>query len=157
MGLQLTMPAITRWMSLQVAGRGYGIPLGYECVNGFPPPDGTQIENDQVNLLSRPFVTTDVRVATRAGEFPMSFAAGGGMAWHEGYDLPYLVLAGGIALFDWSDADLSLGFEYQYLRVTSDQFRRTYQDFQLVAEEFLGQVHEWSHAWALGVQVEIPL
>jgi len=158
LGLQLAMPIIARWTSLQVAARGYGIALGFECdTGGFPPPDGTYLENDRVNLLSRPFISTDVRLAARTGEFPMFFAAGMGLAWRESYDLPYLVLAAGINLFEWPDAKLSLGVEYQYLRVTSDQFRRTYQDFQLVTEEFLGRVHEWSHAWALGVQVDIPL
>lgn len=87
----------------------------------------------------------------------MFFAAGVGMAWHESHDLPYLVLAAGINLVEWPDAKLSLGVEYQYLRVTSDQFRRTYQNFGLVAEEPLGRVHQWSHAWALGLQVDIPL
>ncbi len=87
----------------------------------------------------------------------MFFAVGLGMTWRESHDLPYLVLAAGLNLFEWSDAKLSLAGEYQYLRVTSDRFRRTYQDFQLVTEEPLGRVHEWSHAWTLGVQVDVPL
>jgi hypothetical protein len=159
LGLQLATPVIPRWASLQVAARAYGIDLAFnKCAHNFvPPPDGTYLENDRINLLSRPFITTDVRFAARTGEFPMFFAGGMGMAWHEGHDLPYLVLAAGIHLFEWPDAKLSLGAEYQYLRVTSDQFRRTYQDFALVTEESLGRVHEWSHAWALGVQVDIAL
>ena len=41
LGLELELPVMTRWTSLQVAGRGYGIDLASECDSGFPPPDGT--------------------------------------------------------------------------------------------------------------------
>jgi hypothetical protein len=41
--------------------------------------------------------------------------------------------------------------------VSSDQVRRTYQDFELVAEEPLGRVHEWSHAFILGIALDVPL
>lgn len=68
LGLELELPVMTRWTSLQVAGRAYGIDLASECDSGFPPPDGTYIENDRVDLLSRPFVATDVRLAARTGE-----------------------------------------------------------------------------------------
>jgi hypothetical protein len=96
-------------------------------------------------------------LAARLDEAPVTFAVGGGNAWHEGHDLPYLVLAAGISILDRPDVRLGLESEYQWLRVTSDQFRRTYQDFELVAEEPLGRVHEWSHAFIIGITLGIPL
>jgi hypothetical protein len=150
--LALTIPVFSRLTTLQVAGRGYWLSQGSECVDGFPPPDGTYVQVDRVNLQSRSFVTTDLRLAARLSEqIPLSFALGGGGAWHEGYDLPYIVLGTAFTAVDQPYLHLELGAEYQWLRVTGDQFRRTYQDFQLVSEEFLGQVHSWSHAVLIGV------
>jgi hypothetical protein len=157
LGVRFAMPVLTRWMTLQVAGRGYWLNRSSECVDGFPPPDGTYVEEDRVNLLSRSFVTTDVRLATRLGETPVNIAVGGGNAWHESHDLPYLVFAAGVSVVDRPDVHLGLAGEYQWLRVSSDQFRRTYQDFELVAEEPLGRVHEWSHALVIGIALGIPL
>jgi hypothetical protein len=157
LGARLSVPVLTRWTTLQVAGRGYFLNRGSECVDGFPPPDGTYVEKDRVNLLSRSFITTDVRLATQFGEAPVSFALGGGNAWHEGHDLPYLVLVAGLSILDRPDVRLGLEGEYQWLRVTSDQVRRTYRDFALVAEEPLGRVHEWSHAFTIGITLGIPL
>jgi hypothetical protein len=157
LGVRFAMPVLTRWTTLQVAGRGYWLNRGSECVDGFPPPDGTYVQEDRVNLLSRSFVTTDVRLATRLGEAPVSFAVGGGNAWHAGHNLPYLVFAAGFSILDRPDVQLSLEGEYQWLRVTSDQVRRTYLNSELVAEETLGRVHEWSHALAIGINLEVPL
>jgi hypothetical protein len=152
------VPVLTRRMTLQLAGRGYWIDLPSECAIAFlPPPDGTYVEKDRINLLSRSFITTDVRLATQLGETPLSIAAGGGNAWHEGHNLPYLLLAAGLSIFDRPAVRLALQGEYHRLRVTSDQFRRTYQDFELVAEEPLGRVHEWSHAFIIGITLNIPL
>jgi hypothetical protein len=157
LGVRFVAPVFTKWTTLQVAGRGYWLARASNCVDGFPPPDGTYVEEDRVNLLSRSFVTTDVRLAARLGEIPMNFAVGGGNAWHEGHDLPYLVFGAGLSIFDRPDLQLSLEGEYQWLRVSSDQFRRTYQNFQLVAEEPLGRVHKWSHAVIIGINLAIPL
>jgi hypothetical protein len=157
LGARLSLPMLTSWTNLEVAGRAYWINRGYQCDAGFPPPDGTYIEEDRVNLLSRSFITTDMRLATRPSEIPVNIAVGGGNAWHEGHNLPYLMLAAGIFILDRPDVRLGLATEYQWLRVTSDQFRRTYQDFDLVAEEPLGHVHEWSHAFILGITLDIPL
>jgi hypothetical protein len=157
LGARLSVPVLSKWTTLQVAGRGYWLDRGSECVDGFPPPDGTYVEEDRVNLLSRSFITTDERLAARLGEIPVNLAVGGGNAWHEGHDLPYLVLAAGISILDRPDVGLGLEGEYQWLRVTSDQFRRTYQDFDLVAEEPLGRVHEWSHAFIIGITLSVPL
>jgi hypothetical protein len=157
LGARFSVPVLTRWTTLQVVGRGYWFERGSECVDGFPPTDGTYLVEDRVNLQSRSFITTDVRLATRLGETPVNLAVGGGNAWHEGHDLPYLMLGAGILIFARPDVRVSLESEYQWLRVTSDQYRRTYQDFELVAEEPLGPVHEWSHAFIIGILLDIPL
>ena len=157
LGARLSLPVLTGWTNLEIGGRAHGINRGYQCVDGFPPPDGTHIEEDRVNLLSRSFVTTDVRLATRPGETPVNIAVGGGNAWHEGHNVPYLLLAAGIFMLDRPDVRLGLATEYLWLRVTSDQFRRTYQDFALVSEEPLGRVHQWSHGFILGLTLDIPL
>jgi hypothetical protein len=152
MGLALTVPVFSRLTTVQVAGRGYWLSQGSDCVDGFPPPDGTYVQEDRINLLSQPFVTTDVRMAVRLGEqIPMELALGGGGAWHEGHDLPYVVLGTAVTAVDQPYLRLQLGVEYQWLRVTSDQFRRTYLNGELVSEEALGQVHQWSHAVVIGV------
>lgn len=150
-GAQLAVPAFTRWTSLEINVRGYGIDFGSTCVDGFPPPDGTYIEDDRIDLVSRSFVTTDVRMAGQLGDGPVSLALGVGNAWHEGYNLPYGVLGAELALVSQPTYGISLSGELQLLRVTSDRFRRTYQDFALVSEESLGRLHRWSHALVLGV------
>jgi hypothetical protein len=157
LGVLLVAPVLTKRTTLQVAGRGYWLARGSSCVDGFPPPDGTYVQEDRVDLLSRSFITTDVRLATRLGETPVNLAAGGGNAWHEGHDLPYLLFAAAFSILDRPDVHLGLEGEYQWLRVSSDQVRRTYQNFELVAEEPLGRVHEWSHALIFGVHLGIPL
>lgn len=157
LGARLSVPVLTKWTTLQVAGRGYWLNRGSDCVDGFPPPDGTYLVEDRVNLLSRSFLTTDVRLATQLGKAPVNVAAGVGNAWHQSHNLPYLVLAAGITLLERTNARLGLEGEYQWLRVSSDLFRRTYQNFDLVAEEPLGRVHEWSHAFILGITLGIPL
>jgi hypothetical protein len=157
LGARLSVPVLTKWTTLQVAGRGYWLNRGSDCVDGLPPPDGTYLVEDRVNLLSSSFLTTDVRLATQLGKAPVNVAAGVGNAWHQSHNLPYLVLAAGISLLERPNARLGLEGEYQWLRVSSDLFRRTYQDFDLVAEEPLGRVHEWSHAFILGITLGIPL
>ena len=157
-GLALAIPVFSKLTTVQVAGRGYWLSQGSSCVDGFPPPDGTYIEDDRVNLQSRSFVTTDVRLAVRLGEeIPISLSLGGGGAWHEGHDLPYVVLGTAVTAVDQPDLRLELGVEYQWLRVTSDRFQRTFLNSELVAEESLGQVHQWSHAVVIGAYLGFPL
>jgi hypothetical protein len=152
----LTVPVLTRWTTLQVTGRGYWLEEGSSCVDGFPPPDGTYIEEDRINLQSRSFVTTDVRLGVRLGQTPVSAAVGGGNAWHEGYNLPYLVFGAALLLLDRPNVQLGVEGEYQWLRVSGDRYRRTFQDFELIAEERLGRVHTWSHAAIVGVHLGFP-
>jgi hypothetical protein len=157
-GLALAIPAFSRRTALQVAWRNYWLAQRSDCVDGFPPPDGTYVQEDRVNLLSHSFVTTDVRLAVRPGEqIPMSLALGGGAAWHEGYDLPYVALGADFTAVDQPYLRLQLGVEYQWLRVTGDRFRRTFQNSQLVLEESLGRVHRWSHAVVFGVYLGFVL
>jgi hypothetical protein len=157
LGVRWVTPLLTKRTTLQVAGRGYWLARASTCVDGFPPPDGTYVQEDRVNLLSRSFVTTDVRLATRLGETTVNVAVGGGNAWHEGHDLPYLVFVAGFLILDRPNVQLGLDGEYQWLRVSSNQVRRTYQNSELVAEEPLGRVHAWSHALIIGITLGIPL
>jgi hypothetical protein len=155
MGLALTVPVFSRLTTVQFSGRGYWLSQGSDCVTlAIPVSDGTYLEEDRINLLSRSFVTTDVRLAVRLGEqIPMSLALGGGGAWHEGHDLPYVVLGTAFTAVDQPYFRVQLGAEYQWLRVTSDQFLRTVANGELVSEEALGQVHHWSHAVVIGVSL----
>jgi hypothetical protein len=157
-GGRVAVPVLTSWTTLQVAGRGYWVGPGSSCATADIPPrlDGTYVEEYRINLLSQDFITTDLRLAARLGDLPMDLALGGGNAWREGYNLPYLLASAGISLFERPNGQLRLETEYQWLRVTSDQVRRTYQDFQLIAEEPLGRVRHWSHALALGLAVNLP-
>jgi hypothetical protein len=150
LGAVLAIPVLSQWTSLQANVRGYGVDVGPTCADGFPPPDGTYIMDERVELLSRKFLTTDVRLAAQLGESPLRVALGAGNAWHEGYNLPYGVFGADLALVSRPTYGISLGAELQMLRVTADRFRRTYQDFTLVSEESLGRVHRWSHALVLG-------
>ena len=156
-GGQLATP-LTRWATLQVAGRGYWIDFGSTCETGFlPHPDGTYLEDDQVDLLAQSSVTTDVRLVARLGATPLSVAVGGGNAWRRGYNMPYLVFATGLTLWRRPTFQLDLGGELQWLRVSADRFRRTYQDFQVVAEEPLGRVNRGSYAVVIGLTLAGPL
>jgi hypothetical protein len=157
LGALFEIPVLTKWTTVQAAGRAYWISRGAECVDGFPPPDGTYIQEDRVNLLSRSFITTDIRLAARLAENAVSLAVGGGNAWHEGYDLPYLVFATGVSILQRPTFQLGARGELQWLRVSGDRFRRTYENFALVAEEPLGRSHKWSHALVLGIELAVPL
>ena len=74
-----------------------------------------------MELVSRSFVTTDLRLAGQLGESPISVALGLGNAWHRGYHLPDGALGAGIALVSRPSYHISLGGELQLLRVTSDR------------------------------------
>lgn len=157
LGARLSVPGLSRWTKLQVAGRGYWLNRGAECAFAdIPPADGTYVEDDRINLLSQSFITTDVHLAAQIPRTPLSFALGGGNAWHKGPNLPYLVLAAGLSLYDRDGLQFGLGGEYEYLRTTSDQVRRTYVNGELIAEEPLGRVHDWSHAFAVNIHLDVP-
>ena len=157
LGARLSLPALSRWTQVRVSARGYWLNRGAECdFAEIPPPDGTFVDDDRINLLSQSFNTTDVRLAAQIPSLALSFALGGGVAWHKGPNLPYLVLASEISLYNRGGVQFGLGAEYQYLRATSDQVRRTYVNGELIAAEPLGRVHEWSHGFALGLHLDVP-
>ena len=157
LGVRFVTPFLTRVTTVEVAGRGFGIPQASTCVDGFPPPNGTYVEEDRVNLLSRPFVTSDVRLGLRLGKTPTVVAFGVGNAWHEGYDFPYVLFAGRLPLLNRPGVQFGIEVEYQWLRVSGDRYRRTYQNGQLVTEEPLGRSRRWSHAASIGLHLGIPL
>jgi hypothetical protein len=157
LGARLSVPVLSRWTKLQVAGRGYWLNRGAEChFADIPPADGTRVEDDRINLLSQSFITTDVRLEAQIPQAALSFALGGGNAWRKGPNSPYLLLAAGLLLYDRDGLQFGLGGEYQYLRTTSDQVRRTYLNGGLIAEEPVGRVHDWSHAFALNIHLDVP-
>ena len=157
-GGQLATP-LTGWANLQITGRGYWLDFGSTCETLFlSHPDGIYVEDDQVDLLARSFVTTDVRLAARLGaKSPLTLAVGGGNAWRRGFNMPYLLFAAGLILWDRPTFHVDLGGEFQWLRVSADRFRRTYQDSQVVTEEPLGRVHRGSHAVVIGLSLAGPL
>ena len=156
-GFRIAAPILNSRTAVQFSGRGYALQQGSTCVDGFPPSSGVFVEDDRINLTSQSFATTDLRLATRLGAGKTVVAVGLGNAWHKGHDLPYLVFAAGVALVDQPGVQLSLEGEVQWLRVTADRFRRTYQNFQLVSEESLGRTHSLSHAIVIGLHLGVPL
>ncbi len=157
LGVRFVTPFLTRVTTVEVAGRGFGLPQGSTCVDASPAPHGTYIEEDRVNLLSRPFVTSDVRLGLRLGKTPTVVAFGVGNAWHEGYDFPYVLFAGRLPLLNGPGVQFGIELEYQWLRVSGDRYRRTYQNGQLVTEEPLGRIRRWSHAASIGLHLGLPL
>jgi hypothetical protein len=126
-------------------------------VDGLPPPDGTYIQDDRVNLLTTAFGTTDLRFRVIVGsKLPsLTLAVGAGVAWHPGRDVPYAVGELGLPLVATARTRVALFGEYQVLRVTSDRHRRTYQGFRLILDESLGQVRQGSHVLMFGLNIAI--
>jgi hypothetical protein len=53
-GLELAVPIVSDRAALQLAGRGYGISVGSTCATlAIPRPDGSYLDDDRVELLSR--------------------------------------------------------------------------------------------------------
>lgn len=143
---------ISRRLSVEVAGRAYLFETPATCVDGFPPPDGTYIQDDRVPLLAASFLTSDLRLRVNLGPPGRGpgLEAGLGNAWRSSHDLPYLLVGTTLPIPTGRKVRLVIEAEYLQLRVTSDRVRRTWQNFQLVAVDSLGQVHQWSHALVLG-------
>jgi hypothetical protein len=127
------------------------------CVDGFPPPDGTYIIDDRVNLLAARYVATDVRVEViEQHRYGVAFlGAGAGNSWRSAPDVPYFLVAAGMRLKSGKRLQFGVEGEYQRLRVPSDRVRRTYRDFQLVDVEPLGRVHDWSHLLAFSAVIGV--
>jgi hypothetical protein len=113
-----------------------------------PPADGTVVFQDRYTLLADKFVTTDARAEYRARRW-LGVGAGAGVAWHEGPDFPYGVLAA--QLFPVARPRLSLGFglELYGMNVATDRTEVTFANSQIVSSEPLPRERSWSHALAL--------
>jgi hypothetical protein len=144
-------------VSLQVAVRAFWLALGPECNEAPtaplpPPPDGTYIEGDGVQLQSSQFFTTDARLGIRAPHNLAMLTIGGGTVLRRGYEAPYFVGALSFPFADGSSRRFSWLVEYYLLRLTNDRFQRTYQNGFRVAEQPLGPIQRWSNAMTLGVR-----
>lgn len=127
------------------------------CMDGFPPAEGTFIDLDRQNLLTRAFTATDVQVRLT---FPVRYlapavAAGIGQAWRSGNDLPYFVLTA-ILIVPTPAVRFLLAAEWYRVRVGFERVQRTWQDFTLIEVVPLGTVHEWNSSAAVGFGVEFP-
>lgn len=160
-GMHLTKPIVRRVVSLQFVGRGYWLPLSSSCIEvGVlrpPQPDGSFIVEQRVDLQSRSFTTTDIRLGINLPDYIATLSAGGGTTWRAGYNAPYFVAAIGLPLIDGVGNRFGFLAEYQWLRLTSDRARLTWLNQQLVVDEPLGKAHHWSHAVTIGVRVGMRL
>lgn len=157
LGGRLSVGVLARF-ALDFTARAYVLESAAMCIDGFPPPDGTYTQDDRIALLAASFLTTDFRIRASLGPTGRApgLALGVGNAWHASHDLPYVLLGVSVPITTGHHVRVVLETEYLILRVTSDRYRRTWQNFQLVSEESLGQYHQWSRALAFGAGVEIP-
>jgi hypothetical protein len=102
------------------------------------------------------FATTDVRLQLSPVRH-LSLAVGGGTAWHEGTDLPYVVGAAGMQLPAIGPLRLGVAMEAYYLRVSTDRVRITYQNYVPVMVKPLGRTHQWSPAFTVAVTGAVVL
>lgn len=146
-------------LTLEFTTRAYFLEAHSTCVDGFPPGDGTYVQDDHINLLAASFLTTDVRLRARFGSQKggIGFALGLGNAWRSSHDLPYALLGTSIHAATGHRVGLVFEAEYLILRVTYDRHRRTYQNGSVVADEFLGRMHQGSHALTVGAGLEVAL
>jgi hypothetical protein len=110
-----------------------------------PPENGTRVFENRYTLLSDKFVTTDARAEYRFRR-RWSVGAGGGMAWHEGVDVPY-----GLVSAEWLPVarrrtSFGLGLELYAVRGATDLTRVTFANSQVVSSEELPRERSWSHA-----------
>lgn len=110
-----------------------------------PPENGTRVLENRYTLLSDKFVTTDARAEYRLRR-RLGIGAGGGMAWHEGVDVPY-----GLVSAEWLPVArrrtrFGLGLELYAVRGAADLTRVTYVNSQVVSSEELPRERSWSHA-----------
>jgi hypothetical protein len=156
-GGRLSVGVLARFVSVAFTTRAYVLESAATCVDGFPPPDGTYVEDDRIALLAAPFLTTDFRLRVRSGskEGAPGLALGVGNAWHSSHDLPYVLVGASVPIATSHQVRAVIEAEYLMLRVTSDRYRTTWQNAQVVAIESLGQIHHWSRALTLGAGIEV--
>lgn len=161
LGARVTAPVSSKkHLRLEVNGRAYGLGSRSSCVIVGPEPfrEGVLIEEERVNLLADPHLTTDLRLVRSLSQDAAAIAVGLGNAWRAGHDLPYVVVAGSAQFVTATSLRVGFGLEYQLFRVTSDRFSRLYSSRgQLIWQQAFGQVHMRSHAVVLGFHVELPL
>jgi hypothetical protein len=156
-GVRVSTPAfLTHNVILQVSGRDHWMGGGACGELRALPIDGTYVEDDNSPLLGQRFVTTDARLVWVFVRDIASVSFGAGNAWRKGYDLPYLVFGASADVPNPSRIRVGLSLEDQVLRVTSDRFRRTWQNHQLVSQESLGRVYSRSHALIVGFHIDVP-
>lgn len=159
LGVRVGRPVISRVTGVELTGRGYVLARRSTCVDGFPPPDGVYIEDDRKNLLAASFASTDVRFRARSSSSRQApgLAVGLGYTWRARHNLPYALLDLQLPLAPLKAGRLSLEGELFYARVASDRFRRTYQNFQVIAEESLGRHYQWSGAVSVALVAQVEL
>jgi len=159
LGVRYAHLAFSSLTSIELTARGYLFSASATCVDGFPPPDGTYDQVDRHNLLAESFASTDLRFRGRLTPSPsaVSLAIGIGNTWRSHENLPYVLAEVHVPIVAHGEVHVSAEGELQLVRVVIDKYRRTYQNFQLVASEFLGRTHDGSHMISLALLVEVPL
>ncbi len=151
LGAAVAVPLLGRWASVAVSSRLYPFGRGPTCVTEpFQPRDGTFVVTDRADLQASRFLTTDARLQV----VPLQGVAlelGGGKAWREGRDLPYVVTAARLTVATLGTVRVNLGLEHSLLRVSTGRWRVTYADFMPISSEPLGRTQQWSHALLVGV------
>jgi hypothetical protein len=108
------------------------------------------VVTDRVYLQASRFLTTDARF--QVVPLPrFAIELGGGKAWREGSDLPYVVTAARLSVATMGTVRVNLRVEHSLLRVSTGSWRVTYADFVPISSEPLGRTHQWSHALLVGV------
>ena len=110
-----------------------------------PPENGIRVFENHYTLLSDKFVTTDARAEYRL-RHRLSIGAGGGMAWHEGVDVPYGLVSAELLPVAGRRTTFGLGLELYAVRGATDRTRVTYANSQAVSSEELPREWSWSHA-----------
>lgn len=159
LGVRYAHPAFSALTSIELTARAYVFGASPTCVDGFPPPDGTYVQIERLNLLAASFVSTDLRFRGRLTPSPRSssLAIGIGYTWRSRHNLPYILADLHVPIIARGTVHVSAEGELQIVRVVTGRYRRTYQNFQLVASESLGRSYDGSHAVSLALMVEIPL
>lgn len=146
-GPDLTIP-FSAHAALAVTVRTYTKGTESGCV-GEPAPirNGTFTHDGIFRLQAAAFSTADARFEARPLRL-LRTSLGAGMAWHEGPNVPYVVLGGGVPL-QHRRFTFAFGAEYYVMRTTVDHTRITNENFRPITVESLGRSHGWSNAFAL--------
>jgi hypothetical protein len=146
---------LDRVLTLALTGRAFIISHSPDCIDGLRPPSGTFIEIDRTDLHTTAFGTSDLRLRVRGGPQLGGFSVGlgAGAAWHPGRDWPYALAELGTSIAVAKRTRIVLATEYQYLRLSWHEYRRTYQNYQIIASEPLGTVRRWSHDFLVSLSV----